>query len=62
VIDVGRDDGAATRDLVAHELGSDLSGNVGAERFAAVLVEEVVWRIGVPPVWPPGILPGHGEC
>ena len=34
VIDVGRDDGAAARDLVAHELRRDVRGDGGAEAFA----------------------------
>ena len=34
MIDVGRDDGAPAGDLVAHELGRDVRGDVGAEGFA----------------------------
>ncbi len=34
VIDVGGDDGAAARDLVAHELRRDVRGDVGAETLA----------------------------
>ena len=34
VVDVGRDDGAAARDLLAHELGRDVLGDGGAEAFA----------------------------
>ena len=37
VIDVGRDDGATARDLVAHELGRDPLLDRRAERLARVL-------------------------
>jgi hypothetical protein len=37
VVHVRRDDGAASRDLVAHELGRDFRGNGGAERLATML-------------------------
>ncbi len=34
--DVGRDDGAALGDLVAHELGRDVSRDLGAEAVAVL--------------------------
>ena len=40
VVDVGRDDGAAARDLVAHELGRDGRGNGGAEGLARMLAQQ----------------------
>ena len=42
VVDVGRDDGAAAGDFVAHELGSDFAREAGAEGLAGVLDEEGV--------------------
>jgi len=39
VVDVGRDDGAATGHFAAHEFGGDQAGDVGAEGFAAVALE-----------------------
>ena len=36
MVDVARDDGAAARDLVAHELGRDVLGHRGAEALAVL--------------------------
>ncbi|SSW71626.1 hypothetical protein AVE30378_04655 [Achromobacter veterisilvae] len=42
VVDIRRDDGAAARDLVAHELGRDGSRNGGAEGLARVLAQQAL--------------------
>src|SRR5258707_6297655 len=44
MIDVRGNDGAAAGDFVAHEFGSDVFRNRGAEGLASVLVEERVSR------------------
>src|SRR5207302_1356454 len=61
VIDVGRDDGAPARDLVTDELRSDRIADFRFPIFdwlgTGVAMAEIVWRIGVPPVWQASILP-----
>ncbi|MNQ73981.1 hypothetical protein D3C85_887290 [compost metagenome] len=42
VVDVGRNDGAAARDLVSHELGGDGGRNGRAERLARVLAQQAL--------------------
>ena len=47
VVDVGRDDGAAARDLLAHELGRDEVGDRGAEAFAVPFLRGATARDAV---------------
>src|SRR5690606_28468106 len=47
MIDVRRDDGAAARNFIAHELGRDFLGNVRAEGLAAMLAEITGLRVGL---------------